>query len=202
MTKLQKPVLAAFLVAALASVGVNALAQEGRDFPLPEGLVTDFTGTLTEAEIEEIEEALRTAYDRNGMDGHVIIALRTEEWHLEEYAKDYADFLQGRNLIEPTGWLIYVSTADRKFALVVQDVARESITTLRRQEIALIMSQHLEEGNFADGIVAATTAIGELDAVNIVQERRKVSPDMLIFMGIVVIVIVLMLRLRRAQTKP
>jgi hypothetical protein len=110
--------------------------------------------------------------------------------------RDYADFLQGRGLIEPSGWLLYVSLADRKFALAVQDFARQSITAPREREIELVMSERLEEGDILGAIVGSIEAIGKLEGPQAIREKRKISPDMLVFMGIAVMVVALMLRLR------
>lgn len=176
-------------------------AQGTRNFALPEGVITDFTGTLTEPQVDEIRRALQASYESNSMDGHVIINLSTEEWHLEEYAKDYADFLQGRGLINASGWLLYISTADRKFAFVVQDRALKAITEARKAEIELILSEKLEQDDMYGGILDAVNAISALQAPEIIQGKRNMSPDMLIFMGIVVMIIALMLRLRNTQKK-
>ena len=175
-----------------------ALAQGNRDFPLPSGIVTDFTGMLSEDDLSSIEQALIDAHENNGMDGHVVIALRTAEWHLQEYIKDYSDYLQTQGKIEPTGWLIYISTADLKFGIAVQDNARESITPDRVSELEFILADRLEAGDIAGAVVDAAEAIAELPAPQRVPPEGRVSPDMLIFMGIVVFVIVLMLRLRKA----
>ena len=190
-----------FLVAvliALVAMTASAWPNQSRDFPLPQGLVTDFAGALTPNQMDQVHDALEESYRANGMDGHIIIALNTDEWYLDEYVKDYADFLQGRGLINREGWLLYLSKADRKFALAVQDLAAESITLPCKQEIALIMSERLEAGDIAGAVLNAVTAIGEMPAPQTVREQRKMSPDMLIFMGVVVMVIGLMLRLRFA----
>jgi uncharacterized membrane protein YgcG len=181
--------------------GTQAGAQDTRDFLLPEGIVTDFTGTLSNSELSEIRNALDSVYESNSMDGHVIIALRTEEWYIEEYVKDYADFLQGRNFIEPTGWLIYISTQDRKFGVAVQDRATGSITPQNREEIALVLATKLEQNDIGGAVLDAINVISKLPPPEFAIEKKNLSPDMLIFMGIAVIVIVLMLRLRFMKTR-
>lgn len=196
MSPRRKRHIPCLLLALCALLLVPALANAERDFPLLQAPVTDFTGSLADTDLVAIRQALDEAYRANGMDGHVIIALRTEEWYLDEYVKDYADFLQGRGLIEPAGWLLYISTADRKFALAVQDLARKSITVSRKQEIDLILSERLDSGDVAGAILGSIEAIGKLEAPRVIQEKRKISPDMLVFMGIAVMVVALMLRLR------
>ncbi len=189
------------ILVAVTLIAFAADAQNTRDFPLPDGMITDLSGELTDDEIARIRAALDSAHDSNGMDGYVVVALRTEEWHLEEYVKDYADYLQGLGHISSTGWLLYVSTADRKFALGVQDVAADSITPAKKQEISLIMSERLESGDLSGAIIGAIDAIADLPAPAGLQDKKKVSPDMLIFMGIAIMVIALMFRLRQVQMK-
>lgn len=176
-------------------------AQDARHFPVPHGLVTDFTGTLTEQEVNDIIFALENARSTNSMDGYVIISLSTEEWFLEEYVKDYADYLQGRGQISSTGWLLYISTADRKFSLAVQDLAAESIPYNRKQEIYMILGNKLQNDNLSEAVLSAVDAIRKLPAPETVHEQKKVSPGFLIFAGIAIMVVVLMLRLRKAQKK-
>ncbi len=174
-----------------------AYAQGSRDFPLPSAIATDFTGMLSEDDLSSIEQALIDAHEKNSMDGHVVITLRTAEWHLEEYVKDYADYLQTQGKIEPSGWLIYISTADLKFGIAVQDNARESITAEHVSELELMMAERLDSDDLTGAVVSAVEAIADLPAPQRVQPEGKVSPNMLVFMGILVIVIVLMLRLRQ-----
>jgi len=196
--------LAALLtVFCILALPVQTGAQErgSREFPTPDGLVSDFAGVLTEQQTGQILAALEAARRANSMDGHVIIVLRTQEWHLDEYVKDYADWLQGRGAIGPAGWVLYISTADRKFALVPQDVADDSITPQRREEVALILSEKLEQGDMVGAVLDAVMAIGDLPAPEVVHERKKFSPDMLVFMGIGIMVMVLMLRLRTSKRK-
>lgn len=194
--------LALSLIAVILAAGLHAHALVNRNFPLPDAIVTDFTGTVFPDDIESIRLALMDARERNGMDGHVIIALSTEEWYLQEYAKDYADYLQGRGLIGSTGWLIYVSIADRKFAIAVQEAAKQSITPARLSEVELVLSEKLERGDVAGAVVDAVDRIGDLPSLRAVQDKKKIRPDMLFFMGIAVIVVVLMMRLRRHQQTP
>jgi uncharacterized membrane protein YgcG len=195
--------LAALLTVCILALPVRTGAQElgSREFPMPDGLVSDFAGVLTEQESGRILAALESARRANSMDGHVIIVLRTQEWHLDEYVKDYADWLQGRGAIGPAGWVLYISTADRKFVLVAQDIANDSITPQRREEVALILSEKLERGDMVGAVLDAVGAIGELPAPEAVHERKKFSPDMLVFMGIAIMVIALMMRLRTSKRK-
>jgi uncharacterized membrane protein YgcG len=202
MTMHWKISLALSLIAVILAAGLHAHALVNRNFPLPDAIVTDFTGTVFPDDIESIRLALMDARERNGMDGHVIIALSTEEWYLQEYAKDYADYLQGRGLIGSTGWLIYVSIADRKFAIAVQEAAKQSITPARLSEVELVLSEKLERGDVAGAVVDAVDRIGDLPSLRAVQDKKKIRPDMLFFMGIAVIVVVLMMRLRRHQQTP
>jgi uncharacterized membrane protein YgcG len=189
-------------IAMLLLLPQTASAQDIRDFPLPRGIVTDFTGTLNETQMNEIRQALERAHRANSMDGHVIITLSTGEWYLDEYVKDYADYLQGRDIINSTGWLLYISTADRKFSLAVQNIAADSITPQHREEIELILSEKLEQDDLTGAIIDAVDAIAILPPPEDMSERRKVSPDMLVFMGIAIMVIALMLRLRTVRRKP
>jgi uncharacterized membrane protein YgcG len=176
-----------------------AYAQDMRNFPPLQGLVTDATGTLSPDEIDMITLALEQARGTNTMDGHVYIALSTEEWYLDEYVKDYADYLQAQGQISPTGWLLYISIADRKFSLAVQDRASETITDDSRKEIYLILEEKLKQDDIAGGIMDTVHAIGNISNHGPAQERKNFSPGMLMFMGIAVIVTVMMLRLRKAQ---
>ncbi len=199
-------IFAAFFLILIAMIHMtlcipSAHAQDSREFMLPTGLITDFSGTLSEDDIDTIRHTLESAHRKSKMDGHVIIALRTQEWYLEEYAKDYADFLQGRGIISSTGWLLYISTADRKFTLVVQNAANESITGVHKREVALILNEKIGQDDMVGGIIDAVNALGDLPAPEVVREKKKISPDMTIFIGILIIVIVLMLRLRKGFSK-
>lgn len=190
-----------FLLLTFLLATISAVAEGAREFHMPTGLVTDFTGTLSEADVTEILAAIESSRSKNQMDGHIIVALRTPEWYLDEYVKDYADFLQGQGQVSPSGWLLYVSTADRKFSLGVQDVAASSITEPRKQEIALIMSEKLEQGDVKGAIVDAVKAIGELDPPQGGKVKKGMRPEMLFFAGIAIIVVTLMARLRNQKRK-
>lgn len=177
-------------------------ADTGRDFPIPDGIVSDFTGSLGPDDVNEILKELDRAYDNNGMQGHVVITLSTGEWYLDEYVKDYADYLQGRGILDSTSWLLYISTADRKFGIAVQDSSKPVFDSFVIRELSLLVSENLEKKDVKAAILAVTDFVADLPAPQKVHEQRKVSPDMLIFGGIAVMVIALMLRLRRPKKVP
>jgi len=176
----------------------NAADDEER-FPILQGLVTDSAGILSVADIESIGNVLKAANDTTGLDGRVVISSSTSEWYLAEFAKDYGDFLQTRGIISPTGWLIYISTEDRKFALAVQGKALVILTPVRRREIELILDQHLEQGDIAGGVLAAVKAIDELPALEKKGNGKKpiTSPNNMIFIGLAVVLFTLAMRSRR-----
>ena len=202
MARTWKILIHAVAIALVLLLFTEAEARNGRNFPMPDSPVTDFTGTIFSADLETIRRAIMDSRERNGMDGMVIVALSTDEWHLQEYAKDYCDFLRGKGLISSSGWLIYVSTADKKFAIAPQDKAKESFTQQRLSEIMLIMSERLEQDDISGAIINAIKAIGDLSGPQTVMQKKRMSPDMLIFMGIAVIVVVLMIRLRQIKLGP
>lgn len=185
----------------LLLISSHAFAQNTRDFPQLQGLVTDTTSTLSQDEIDSITLALEQARNSNTLDGHVYIALSTGEWYLDEYVKDYADHLQSQGQISSSGWLLYISTADHKFSLTVQDLASESIPLYRKQEIYLVLDEKLRQDDIAGAILDAVHRIGNLPAPEFAHEQKKVSPGLLIFMGIATMVIVMMLRLRKIRKK-
>ncbi len=195
----------AFLRISLVSVmmflitGAPLLAQSSRDFPTPTGTITDFSGEMTEHQIDVIRLALNEAYETNYMDGHVIITLSTDEWYLDEYVKDYADYLQGQGMLNSVSWLLYISTADHKFSLAAQDVAALSLTPSRKQEIYLILGSKLDNGDVHGAVMDAVSMIQSLPAPEFDMKKNNLTPGLIIFMGIVVIVITLMLRLRRTR---
>jgi len=179
-----------------------SFAQDSRDFPIPDGLVSDFSGVLSSDDKNRIMVALEQAKSSNGMDGHVVIVLSSDEWFTEEFVKDYADYLQGRGAITSAGWLMYVSTADRKFCIGVQDRAETSITTARINEIYLRMDAIFETGDIAGGIAEGIDSIARLDPPSGIKENGGNKANMFILMGMLVVVIVLMVKLRKpAQRK-
>jgi len=182
-------------------MGSSVSAQSTRDFPMPTGTISDFSGELTEHQIDEIRLALSDAYDANSMDGHVIITLSTDEWYLDEYVKDYADYLQGQGMMDSTGWLLYISTADRKFSLAAQDIAALSFTPVRKQEIYLSLGDKLESGDIHGAVIDTIGAVKSLPAPEVNRQKNNLSPGLIVFMGVVIIVITLMIRLRRTRMK-
>ena len=172
-------------------------AQSGRDFPMPDGLVTDFTGMLSNDDKVQILGALESAKMSNGMDGHVVVVLSTNEWFTQEYVKDYSDYLQGQGVIGQAGYLIYISVEDRKFALAVQDIATLSITEDRRDEIYLKMSLKLEEHNVVGAVLECISSIEGLERPEGAEEQKGMGPDIYVLLGILIIVVVLMMRLRK-----
>jgi len=182
-------------------MGSSVSAQSTRDFPMPTGTISDFSGALTEHQIDEIRLALSDAYDANSMDGHVIITLSTDEWYLDEYVKDYADYLQGQGMMDSTGWLLYISTADRKFSLAAQDIAALSFTPVRKQEIYLSLGDKLESGDIHGAVIDTIGAVKSLPAPEVNRQKNNLSPGLIVFMGVVIIVITLMIRLRRTRMK-
>lgn len=191
----------AFFIVFLLATSPVLYAQEGRDFPQLQGLITDSTGTLSQDDIDRIRMALEQSHAANTLDGHVYIALSTDEWYLDEYVKDYADYLQSRGQISPTGWLLYISIADHKFSLAVQDLAMDSIPQNRKQEIYLVLDEKLRQNDVSGAILDATNRIGNLPTPDAAHEKSKVSPGLLIFMGIATMIAVMMLRLRKARRK-
>jgi len=181
----------------LSFAGGRAAAVDDRDFPLPQGLVTDLTGTLSTSQVEAIDNAIRTANESTGLDGRVVIASSTGEWYLDEYAKDYGDYLQSRNIIGSTGWVLYISVDDRKFALAVQDGAYAIFAPARLKEIELILDEKLEAGDLNGAVMEAVRAIGDLPGVHKSQPKKGWSPNTLVFVGIAVILFTIMIRSRR-----
>lgn len=180
---------------------LSSTAYAEREFRIPNDVVADFTGTFSQSDLDEIRGKIQGAFETNSMDGHVIITLRTEEWYLDEYVKDYADFLQGRGLIKPTGWLLYVSIADRKFALHAQNAAKDTITLPRKIEIELRMNEKFSNGDIKGAILVAVDSIAKLKSPSSVAQERKMPPDMLVFFGIAIIVAAIMMRMRLARKK-
>jgi uncharacterized protein len=174
-----------------------ALASDQRDFPIPTGLVTDFTGALSATQVESIEGEVKRANDANGLDGRVVIVPTTKEWYLNEYAKDYGDFLQAQGTIAQSGWIIYLSTDDRKFALVVQSGATSAFPPIRRREIELILDQGLESGDTTGAILKAVQAVADLPRTHQAAPKKGFSPNNLIFLGLAIILFTLVVRSRR-----
>ncbi|MCX6647035.1 MAG: TPM domain-containing protein [bacterium] len=177
-----------------------SIAQTARDFPTLQGLVTDSTGTLSQDDIDRITNALEQAHSANNLDGHIFIALSTNEWYLDEYVKDYSDYLQSNGEISSSGWLLYISTSDRKFSLAVQDLATEIISPDRRQEIYLALDEKLQQGDIRGAIIDAVQKIGEFTSPESASGQKKLSPGMLMFMGIAIITVMMMLRLRKSSS--
>jgi uncharacterized membrane protein YgcG len=189
--------IAAISAGILLFAGGRAVAVDDRDFPLPQGLVTDLTGTLSTIQLEAIGNSIRTANEATGLDGRVVIASSTDEWYLDEYVKDYGDYLQSQNVIGPTGWVLYISVDDRKFALAVQDGAYATFAPARLKEIKLMLDEKLETGDLNGAVTEAVKAIGDLPALHKNQPRKGWSPNTLVFMGIAVILFTIMIRSRR-----
>jgi uncharacterized membrane protein YgcG len=172
-------------------------AYGNRDFPMPSGMVTDFTGTVANSDLDNILTALQRSEDANSMSGHVIIALSTSEWNLDEYARDYADYLQGRGYLDSDGWLIYISVEDHKYTIAVQDGAVKSFSPQFLNEFMLIMDNKLAQNDLTGAILDGIGAIESLPAPHAEEKRMKNSPDILIFAGIALMVLVLMFKMRR-----
>ena len=168
-----------------------------RHFPLPSGLVSDFSGTLSEEELKALNDALDQANRAVGTDGRVIVAQVTDEWYLDEYVRDYADYLQAQGVMSSSGWLLYISVEDRKFSLAVQDDASKAITAVRRRELELILSESLEKEDLAGAILAAVKAIEKIPALTQRKKAPSSSSNTLIFIGLSIILFTLMLRARR-----
>jgi uncharacterized membrane protein YgcG len=191
------PWLILFLILFASSMSI---AQTARDFPTLQGLVTDSTGALSQDDIDRITNALEQSRSANNLDGHIYIASNTDEWYLDEYVKDFADFLQSNGEISSSGWLLYISTSDRKFSLAVQDLASETISPDRRQEIYLALDEKLQQGDIQGAILAAAQKIGDLPPPGTANGQKKLSPGMLMFMGIAIITVMMMMRLRKSSS--
>jgi uncharacterized membrane protein YgcG len=191
------PWLILFLILFASSMSI---AQTDRDFPTLQGLVTDSTGALSQEDIDRITNSLEQARNANNLDGHVYIASNTDEWYLDEYVKDFADFLQSNGEINSSGWLLYISTSDRKFSLAVQDLAAETISPDRRQEIYLVLDGKLQQGDIQGAILAAVQKIGEFTSPASASGQQKLTPGMLMFMGIAIITVMMMMRLRKSSS--
>jgi uncharacterized membrane protein YgcG len=191
------PGLILFLILFASSVSI---AQTARDFPPLQGIVTDSTGTLSQDDIDRITNVLEQARNANNLDGHVYIASNTDEWFLDEYVKDYADYLQSNGQVSSAGWLLYISTSDRKFSLAVQDLATENISPDRRQEIYLVLDEKLQQGDIQGAILDAVQKIGEFTSPGSASGQKKLSPGMLMFMGIAIMTVMMMIRLRKSSS--
>ena len=182
------------------ALSVNAATT--RDFPIPKDIVTDYTGTLSEDQLTEIRSALENTNRANGLQGNIIINSNTGEWYLDEYVKDYGDYLQAKGRLESTGWLLYLSLGDRKFGFAVQADAAKSLSSARIRDLSFMLSEYLAKDDIAGGIIAVTNSIGELSSPKTAVEKKKMEPDLLIFAGILVITAVLMYRLRKYRKEP
>jgi uncharacterized membrane protein YgcG len=185
-----------FLILLLA---VPTYADTPRSFPQPSGSVTDLTSTLTPDQIQSIEQSVKNSTDSTNMDGMVIVTSSTDDWYLNEYLKDYGDWLQSQGLITRDGWLIYISTTDRKFGLVAQDGALASLTPIRRREIELIIGERLGANDLNGAITKAVNSIKSLPAIKKTSNgTKKPAPSStLIFTGLAIILFTLVLRSRK-----
>ena len=202
MTRCVKIGFVLLLVNAFVASGGAAYSRDDRDFPLPESKINDFADVLSPEDFTSIMVALDRTSSSNGMQGYVIIAASTDEWNFDEYLKDYADFLQGKGLLDSTSWLIYVSVQDRKYGFAVQDSAAQSITPRFKEEMSLIMGESLENGDVTGAVTSVIDAVGKLPKPENASDLKNMSPDLLVFAGIALMVVVMMIRIRKTKARP
>jgi uncharacterized membrane protein YgcG len=189
--------IAALIISIILLFSTVSVADETRTFPVPQGLITDLTGILTTEQITGIESAIASVNEQTGLDGRVVVVQKTDDWYLEEYTKDYGDWLQSQRIISNLGWVIYISTEDRKFGIAVQDGAIGSFSANRQREIRLILSENLDRGDLNGAITNSLQSIGELPQVRVVSPAKKSSTNTILFVGIAVVLFTLMLRQRK-----
>jgi hypothetical protein len=171
--------------------------RAARDFPVPTGLVSDFTGTISTSQFELIEGALEESNQKTGLDGRVVFVRRTDEWYLDEFAKDYGDFLQARGVFGRNGWVLYISTGDHKFTLAVQDEAQTTLNLLRKSELLLLVDGKLRSGNPGDAALAGVKAVADMPSLPGARAHKGKNMNIFFFVGISVILFTIMMRTRR-----
>lgn len=187
-----------FCIIALGFCSTGQARNNTREFPKPTGLVSDFAGVLSEAEIEELITLIEKANLSSGLDGRVVVVKVTPDWNFNEYIKDYGDYLQANNYLGKNGWIFYLSVSDHKFALTAQTDARKSITDAIRKEITYRVTNFLNEGELKAAIVAGINEIGKIHHVRKPENSLDRTPsNTLIFMGIAVILLTLTMRSRK-----
>jgi uncharacterized protein len=186
----------AWLLAATLLLGpiVAAAAPGAADVPLLRQHVTDLTGTLTSAQIAELEAPLVALEQRKGSQLSVLIVATTGEQSLEGYSLAVAEKNKlGRRKIDD-GLLLLIAKDDRKARIEVGYGLEGAVTdALSSRVIREYLAPHFREGDYFGGIKEATAMLvklidGEpLPAPMVEESRDRTSPIVpAVFIGLLI----------------
>ena len=145
--------VATLAVAAPASDGVPVLRQH----------VTDLTGTLTVAQVSELEASLAALEQRKGSQLAVLMVPSTGEQAIEEYSLAVVEKNKTGRAKVDDGLLLLIAKDDRKARIEVGYGLEGAVTdALASRVIREYLAPRFREGDYFGGIRDATTTLTKL----------------------------------------
>jgi uncharacterized protein len=177
MTRPPAPGLAALLAAPLwlaaLMAAVPAVAQPLRPVPPLATRVTDLTGTLSQAELAELEAELAGFESRKGAQIAVLIVPSTEPEAIEQYSIRVVDAWKLGRAAPDDGALLLVAKDDRAMRIEVGRGLEGALTDLVSKRIVSdTIAPHFRQGDFAGGIAA-----GVAQMIRVIDGEPLPAPD-------------------------
>jgi uncharacterized membrane protein YgcG len=146
------------LISAAVLVAVGAASTSAGSLPqLGSGRVTDYTDTLSEDEIAEVEDALNELEEDEGVDMFALFVDDSQGLGPEQFSEDIAQ----QSGLGGDDALITVFTEERATQLFIADGLTADVDFDEQDEAVDAANAQFQEGDFAEGIIAAGETLGE-----------------------------------------
>ena len=153
-----------FLAASLLLVATLAVAAPASDgVPVLRQHVTDLTGTLTAAQVSELEASLAALEQRKGSQLTVLMVPSTGEQAIEEYSLAVVEKNKTGRAKVDDGLLLLIAKEDRKARIEVGYGLEGAVTdALASRVIREYLAPRFREGDYFGGIRDATGSLTKL----------------------------------------
>lgn len=195
--------LAIPLLTVLSFLAISTYAIAARDFPDVQATVTDIPDVLSDVDEERLTQTLKDLKEFNNMPGVIVIAKSTSEWDFIEYGHDFFDHLRVKRLVDNTGFLIYLSTQDKKMTFVMgRDLVRGGVLTDEdARDIRQRLNTSLADGDYFDGLSGSLAKLRQITGAAELEEAGRERGNWMMLSGLVIIIAALFWNIRRRRTK-
>lgn len=171
-----------------------AFAQQ---IPIPERsktLVTDYTGTLSEGEKQQLERKLVAYNDSTSTQIAIVMLQSVGEYDINQYATEFLRKWGIGTKEKNNGVLVLVAMKDRKMAISTGYGAEGSLPDITTQEIIQNdMKPHFRQNDYYGGLDAATDNIFKAMRGEYKADKKSSKGDGGGSAGIIIIIVIVIL---------
>lgn len=189
------------LLTVLSFLIIFTYANAERDFPDVQATVTDIPDVLSDVDEERLAQTLKDLKEFNNMPGVIVIAESTSEWDFIEYGHDFFDHLRVQGFVDNTGFLIYLSTQDKKMTFEMgRDLKRGGVLTDEdARDIRQMLNTSLAEGDYFSGLSGSLAKLRKITGAAELEEAGRERGNWMMLSGLIIIIAALLWNIRRKR---